>query len=106
MEKTTIKKFAYLMQKSEEAIRHHIRILYPDKMEEGKITYLTNQEMIEIKERMTKSKNKKKIKLPGELSAKIKSLDDVKKLKIEESINLGIACFQFCLENLKKEKKK
>jgi hypothetical protein len=68
---TTVKEFAEVMGVDETTITHHIRELYPDKMKAGVKTYLTNQEMIEVKAKMIRTQGKlngPRIKFVGELN--------------------------------------
>ena len=48
----TVKEVAGILGVTTEAIKKHIRELFPDKMQNGKITYLNEYQMTEIKKKM------------------------------------------------------
>lgn len=53
--KMTVKEVAKILGVTKEAIRKHIRVLYPELISNGKTTYLNEKQVTEIKKKMTPS---------------------------------------------------
>jgi transposase len=99
----TIKELAKMFNCKEEAIKKHIRELYPDLMQNGKTTYLNKEQVVEIKNKMTRTDNLQ-VKVVGELDKPIKTLDELKNLSKEENLKIGFTALQNVLEQLQNKK--
>jgi hypothetical protein len=98
----TIKEFADVMGVDVENIKFHIRNLYPDKMKHGITTYLTTQEVSEIKAKMIRTSNTQ-VKLVSELEQVIRTTDDLKKLSKEDNLKIGLTALQNVIADLQNE---